>query len=131
MSDNAKVQNEVEECAHLMMQELTGGKIRPEDWHLWYLCERHGGAPVIAKALPAGQIAYWDGEDIVLDGGAPLADLLDALPEELAHRLSYDSARFESLNYALLHSHALQRSDFQERLGQCIAELWQARRVGI
>ena len=113
-----------------MMQELTCGEMRLEGWHLWYLCERHGGAPVIANSLPPGQVAFWDGEDIVLDGSASIPDLLEALPEELAHRLSYDSARFESLNYRIPHSLSLQRADFQERVGQRMAELWHAQRGG-
>ena len=120
-----QVDGEVEDCARLMFFELTGGAPRPEFWYRWYLCERHGGPPLIDPYLQARQIAYWDGEDIVIAAKAPLREIFDALPEELAHRLSgADATRFEPLNYCLRHASIVGRAEFQERVGQRVAELF-------
>lgn len=116
---------EIEECARRMFLELTGGAPRPELWYRWYLCERHGGPPLIDPCMQPRQVAYWDGEDIVIAARAPLREIFDALPEELAHRLSgSEAARFEPLNYDLLHAPKADRADFQERVGQRVAELF-------
>ena len=116
---------EVERCALAIFDELAGGSSRREAWYPWYLCERHGGAPLVADCLPKGQIAYWDGDDIVIDASAPLMEIIAALPEELTHRLSSaHSERFERLNEALPFSRSLVRADFQERVGQRVAELF-------
>ncbi len=108
-----------------MFLELTGGRPRPENWYVWHLCERHGGEPLLDGIMPPGQIAYWDGEDIVIDACADLADIFAALPEELAHRLSSrETPRFEPLNHELRHAAALTREDFQELVGQRVAALF-------
>src|SRR4051812_14865621 len=94
------VEREIEECARLMFLEITRGAPRPEAWYRWYLCERHGGAPLIDPYLPARQVAYWDGADIVIAAKAPLEEVIQALPEELAHRLGgVEAPRFEPLNH--------------------------------
>jgi hypothetical protein len=119
------INGEVEECARHVFLELTRGTPRPEPWYRWYLCERHGGAPLIDPCIPPQQVAYWDGDDIMIAAGAPLPAIIDALPEELAHRLSgTDAARFEPLNYLLRQAPALARSEFQERVGQRVAQLF-------
>ena len=121
----AQVEREADWCAWIMFQELTGGKPRPELWYCWYLCERHGGAPLVDRRMSKGQIAYWDGDDIVLDSSAPLHEIIAALPEELAHRLSSrETPRFEPLNYFLRHAPVVDRSTFQEMVGQRVAELF-------
>jgi hypothetical protein len=115
---------EVEECARRVFFELTKGSPRAEPWYSWYLCERHGGAPLVAP-IPKRQVAYWDGDDIVVAAGAPVPDIIDALPEELAHRLSgVDATRFESLNYLLRRAPTLNRTDFLERVGQRVAQMF-------
>ena len=120
---------EAERCAMAMLLELTGGRPRPEGWYAWHLCERHGGAPLLDAAMPAGQIAYWDGEDIVIDAWANLAEIVAALPEELAHRLSSrETPRFEPLNDELRYAAFLTREDFQELVGQRFAALFAAHR---
>ena len=120
-----QVEREVEDCARQMFLELTGGAPRAELWYRWYLCERHGGAPLIDPYIPARQVAYWDGEDIVIAARAPLHEILNALPEELAHRLSgTDALRFELLNHYLRHARAVGRVEFQERVGQRVAQLF-------
>lgn len=119
------VEREVETCALRMFNELTRGAPRPELWYRWYLCERHGGKPLIDPFMPIKQVAYWDGEDIVIAGRAPISEICDALPEELAHRLSgADAPRFEPMNYDLRHAPALGRQEFQERVGQRVAQLF-------
>ncbi len=129
------VEQEAEFCARLMFVELTGGRLaRAEPWYVWFLCERHGGAPLVDAAMRFRQVAYWDGEDIVIDGRADPGDVIAALPEELAHRLSSrESARFEPLNFALQHAHTVERAAFQEMVGQRVAALFvQAReRTGL
>ena len=124
-----KIDLEVKMCADSILRELTGGKVRPEAWRVWFLCEKHGGAPVIARNLPSGQVAFWDGEDIVVDGAASLKDVIAALPEELTHRLGYASERFETLNYELQHSQRLPRTELQELVGQRVASLYEAKRM--
>ncbi len=120
-----RLQLEVEDCARRMFVELTGGAPRREFWYSWYLCERHGGTPLVDPSLPAGQVAYWDGVDIVVAGEAPIPEIVRALPEELAHRLSGAAAsRFEPMNYFLLDASQLDRTEFQERVGQRVAELF-------
>ena len=124
---SAETNGEVEECARRMFLELTRGTPRKEPWYLWYLCERHGGPPLIDPGIPVRQVAYWDGDDIVVAARAPVPAIIDALPEELAHRLSgADAPRFEPLNYLLRRAPALSRSDFQERVGQRVAQLFAA-----
>lgn len=116
---------EVEDCARRMFVELTGGAPRAERWYRWLLCERHGGPPLVDPWLPAKQVAYWDGDDIVIAAKAATHDIVRALPEELAHRLSSAaSPRFEPMNYFLRHASALGRVEFQERVGQRVAELF-------
>jgi len=116
---------EIEECARRMFLELTGGAPRPEFWYRWYLCERHGGAPLIDPSMPARQVAYWDGDDIVIAARAPLHEIFDALPEELAHRLcGAEATRFEPLNHDLRHAPNVGRAEFQERVGQRVAQLF-------
>ena len=124
-----KIELEVEECADTILLDLTEGKARREGWHLWYLCERHGGAPLIASSLPRGQIAFWDGEDIIVDGSAPLSEVIAALPEELTHRLCYASERFETLNYQLQYAREMPRNELQELVGQRVAAIYGKRRV--
>lgn len=125
--EKALIEQEADWCARVMFQELTGGKPCPEFWRLWYLCERHGGPPLLDRRMPKGQIAYWDGEDIVLDVFAPLDELVAALPEELAHRLSSrETPRFELLNYYLRYAPFVDRVTFQEMVGQRVAELFAA-----
>src|SRR5438067_2053014 len=70
------VEREVEECARQMFIELTGGAPRPEPWYRWYLCERHGGSPLLDPYMPVRQVAYWDGCDIVIATRAPLPEIL-------------------------------------------------------
>ena len=123
------VEREVETCALRMFYELTRGAPRLEIWYRWYLCERHGGKPVIDPLMPARQVAYWDGEDIVIAGGASIHEICDALPEELAHRLSgADAPRFEPMNYSLRHAPIVGRTEFQERVGQRVAQLFNEAR---
>lgn len=118
----AGVEWEADYCADLMFQEITGGKLRPEAWYVWYLCERHGGPPLLDPSLPPAQIACWDGEDILIAVHASLFEIIAALPEELAHRLSSrETARFEFLNYTLQHALSIPRADFQEMVGQRVA----------
>ena len=120
-----RIAREAETCAVEMFLELTGGAPRPELWYRWFLCERHGGAPLVDPLMPSGQIAYWDGEDIIVDGRAPIAEVVKALPEELAHRLSSrETARFERLNALLRSARTIERSAFQEMVGQRVAELF-------
>jgi hypothetical protein len=120
-----QVDREVDNCARCMFLELTGGTPRSEYWYRWYLCERHGGPPLVDPFMAARQVAYWDGEDIVIAATAPLAEILNALPEELAHRLSgAEASRFEPLNYWLRHVANVGRAEFQERVGQRVAELF-------
>ncbi len=124
-----KVEQEAHDCALRMFLELTGGRPRPENWYVWFLCERHGGSPLLDPCMIPGQIAYWDGEDIVVDGSALLETVVAALPEELAHRLaSHESPRFEPLNYRLRSAHAVTRTEFQEMVGQRVAELFASKR---
>jgi hypothetical protein len=119
------VDREIEDCARRMFIELTRGAPRRDLWYGWYLCERHGGPPLIDPWIPAKQVAYWDGEDIVIAAKAPIREIVDALPEELAHRLaSAGAARFETMNYLLRYSRALDRTEFQERVGQRVAQLF-------
>jgi len=121
----ADITGAVEECAKRVFFELTRGAPRTEPWYPWYLCERHGGAPLVDPAVPPRQVAFWDGDDIVVAADAPVPAIIDALPEELAHRLSgVDALRFEPLNYLLQRAPALNRSDFQERVGQRVAQLF-------
>jgi len=116
---------DVEDCARQMYLELTQGAPRAEAWYRWYLCERHGGPPLIDASLSSRQVAYWDGEDIVIAATAPIQEILDALPEELAHRLSgADAPRFEPLNYTLRHARTVPRAEFQEKVGQRVAQLF-------
>lgn len=120
-----EILREAEECASLVYLELTGGRERREAWYLWFLCERHGGAPLIDANMPDGQVAYWDGEDIVVDAMAPQDEIVAALPEELTHRLtSRDAQRFELANYMLTCSCRVDRSVFQEMVGQRVAALF-------
>jgi hypothetical protein len=119
------IDREVEDCARRVFVELTRGRPRSEPWYCWYLCERHGGPPLIAPSVSPRQVAYWDGEDIVVAARAPMNEIVRALPEELAHRLSgSDTARFEPLNHLLQHAPAMGRAEFQERVGQRVAELY-------
>lgn len=118
-------EREAARCAQEMFREITGGRPRPEPWYAWYLCERHGGPPLIDGKMPAGQIAYWDGEDIVIDAGASVAEIAVALAEELAHRLSSrETPRFEPLNAGLHHASEFGRAGFQEMVGQQVARLF-------
>jgi hypothetical protein len=122
-----RLEQEAETCAGAMFREITNGRSRPEAWYRWYLCERHGGEPLVDEQMPPGQIAYWDGEDIVVDGRAAIPEVARALPEELAHRLSsYETPRFEPLNYILRHAHHIERRAFQEMVGQRVAALFAA-----
>ncbi len=74
-----------------------------------------------------GQVAYWDGEDILVDGRAPIAEIAAALPEELAHRLcSRETPRFEPMNGCLRYAYAVERAVFQEMVGQRVAALFAA-----
>ncbi|HZO87745.1 MAG TPA: hypothetical protein VFB38_05340 [Chthonomonadaceae bacterium] len=121
------VEREAAYCAERMVQEITGGRLRPEAWYRWYLCERHGGPPLLDAGMPRGQVAYWDGEDIVLDACAAITDIAAALPEELTHRLSSrETPRFEWLNSHLKHAHSVGREVFQEMVGQRVAALFSA-----
>jgi hypothetical protein len=121
-----QVEREAAHCAGTIFREITGGRPRPEDWYRWFLCERHGGPPLIDVQMPPGQIAYWDGEDIVIDGRASIAEIAAALPEELAHRLSSpETPRFETLNDALRHAPSVGRAAFQEMVGQQVAALFE------
>jgi hypothetical protein len=122
-----RLEQEADTCAGAMFREITNGRSRPEAWYRWYLCERHGGSPLVDGKMPRGQIAYWDGEDIVVDGQAAIPELAKALPEELAHRLSSrETPRFEPLNYLLRHAHRIERRAFQEMVGQRVAALFAA-----
>lgn|GEM_PF-2971993 len=119
------VRREADECAGMVFRELTGGRVRKEPWYLWFLCERHGGEPLIAPEMPTRQIAYWDGEDIVVDAAAPREELIAALPEELTHRLtSRETPRFEPANYRLRWACLVDRTIFQEMVGQRVADLF-------
>jgi len=123
-----EIEREAHRCADVVFSELTGGAPRPEFWYRWFLCERHGGAPLIDNAMTAGQIAYWDGEDIVIDGRAAIELIAAALPEELTHRLSSpESPRFEGLNFTLRYAHRVGKIEFQELVGQRVADLFAAR----
>ncbi len=122
---NPRVAYEAELCAHAVFHELTKGMPRSECWYRWYLCERHGCTPLFDPKIPPRQIAYWDGEDIILDPKAPISEICAALPEELTHRVSSrDTARFEYLNNNLRHANSIPRDDFQEMVGQRVAELF-------
>ena len=123
-----RIELEVEECADTILLDLTEGKFRREGWHVWYLCEKYGGAPLIARSLQPGQIAFWDGEDIIVDGSAPFSEVIAALPEELAHRLCYASERFETLNYQLRYAREMPRNELQELVGQRVAAIYQTRK---
>ena len=128
-SFKARVQREIELCAHSVFLELTRGRIRNDLWYGWFLCERHGGQPLIDPMMHPKQVAYWDGEDIVVAGKASIREIALALPEELAHRLSgADSCRFEPMNFSLRYSLNVARNEFQERVGQRVAELFAQRR---
>jgi hypothetical protein len=94
------VEQEADECAGMVYLELTGGKVRGEEWYLWFLCERHGGEPLVDGAMPRGQVAYWDGEDIVVDGRARPAN----------HRLRW--------------APSVDRATVQEMVGQRVAALF-------
>lgn len=121
------VEREAAYCAGLMFQEITGGHLRPQAWYRWYLCERHGGPPLVDGQMCRGQVACWDGEDILVDGRASIAEIAAALPEELVHRLSSrETPRFEPLNYQLRHASAVGRAAFQEMVGQQVAALFAA-----
>ena len=121
----AGLAGEVEECAHGVFLELTRGAPRTEPWYGWYLCERHGGVPLLDPDMPTRQVAYWDGSDIVVASRAARQEIGAALPEELAHRLTSSSAlRFELMNYRLRYARFLDRADFHERVGQRVAELF-------
>jgi hypothetical protein len=125
-----RIEREAAYCAGLLFQEITGGRPRPEAWYRWALCERHGGPPLVDEQMPPGQVAYWDGEDILVDGRAPIAEVAAALPEELAHRLSSrETPRFERLNCRLRHAPAVGREVFQEMVGQRVAALFAAARL--
>ena len=116
---------EAEQCARAVFHELTHGTPRRECWYRWYLCERHGGAPIPDPYMPPKQVAYWDGEDIVVATNAPMSEICKALPEELTHRLSSrETPRFENLNYSLRYAASVPRDDFQEMVGQRVAELF-------
>jgi hypothetical protein len=122
---SALVEREADECAGVVYHELTGGKRRREKWFPWFLCERHGGEPLVARDMPRGQIAYWDGEDIVVDAEASSEDVLAALPEELTHRLtSRETSRFEPVNYRLKYCSGVDRATFHEMVGQRVAALF-------
>lgn len=126
----SRVEWEADYCAEVMFQEITGGQPRAEAWYGWFLCERHGGPPLIDPYMPPAQIACWDGEDILIASGAPLAEIVAALPEELAHRLSSrETARFEFLNYTLQHALTVSRAVFQEMVGQRVAARFAAHRT--
>ncbi len=119
------VAREADECAGMVYREITAGKLRNEKWYLWFLCERHGGEPLVDCRMPHGQIAYWDGEDIVVDGRASSEEVLAALPEELTHRLtSRENARFEPANHRLRYAALIDRATFNEMVGQRVAELF-------
>ena len=119
------VEREADECAGLVYNELTGGRKRREPWYPWFLCERHGGEPLVDARMPRGQIAYWDGEDIVVDACAEHEEVFAALPEELAHRLtSRETPRFEFANYRLKWAWNVDRATFQEMVGQRVAALF-------
>jgi hypothetical protein len=119
------VEREADECAGMVYLELTGGKTRGEEWYLWFLCERHGGEPLVDGAMPRGQIAYWDGEDIVVDARARSDEVIAALPEELTHRLtSRETPRFEPANHRLRWARLVGREIFQEMVGQRVAALF-------
>lgn len=122
-------EREAAHCARVVFREIMGRLPRSEAWYAWYLCERHGGPPLVDSQMHPNQIAYWDGEDIVIDGRASIADLVAALPEELTHRLtSRETPRFERMNDGLQHAHAVGREVFQEMVGQRVAALFaQAR----
>jgi len=119
------VEQEADECAGMVYLELTRGRMRREEWYLWFLCERHGGEPLVDGTMPHGQIAYWDGEDIVVDGRAPSDEVVAALPEELTHRLtSRETPRFEPANHRLRWAPFVDRATFQEMVGQRVAALF-------
>jgi hypothetical protein len=119
------IEREADECAGMVYLELTGGKTRAEAWYPWFLCERHGGEPLVDGAMPHGQIAYWDGEDIVVDATAPSDEVTAALPEELTHRLtSRETPRFEPANHRLRWAPSVDRATFQEMVGQRVAALF-------
>ena len=119
------VEREADECAGMVYLELTGGKTRGEEWYLWFLCERHGGEPLVDGSMPRGQVAYWDGEDIVVDGRAASEEVIAALPEELTHRLtSRETPRFEPANHRLRWAPSVDRETFQEMVGQRVAALF-------
>lgn len=122
------IEREAVLCALAMFREIAGPHgPRPEAWYRWYLCERHGGPPLVDGRMPPGQLAYWDGEDIVVDSRAAIADIAAALPEELAHRLcSRETPRFEPLNALLRHAPQIGREAFQEMVGQRVAALFAA-----
>lgn len=123
---------EVERCARAMYHELTQGRPHGEGWYVLYLCERHGGFPLLDPQMPKGQIAYWDGEDIVVDPTVDANEIISALPEELAHRLSSaETSRFEALNDSLKHLPTVSRYDFQERVGQRVAQLFDMGRASV
>ena len=125
LASNRLAKREAEYCAWVLFLELTGGALRPENWYIWHLCERHGGPPLLDGIMPPGQVAYWDGEDIVIDACADFNEIFAALPEELAHRLSSrETPRLEPLNYDLRHAASLTREEFQELVGQQVAALF-------
>jgi hypothetical protein len=129
-SEKRRVEREADHCADMMFHELTAGSPRPEAWYVWYLCERHGGPPLLAPEMPVAQVACWDGEDILIAARAPIAEIIAALPEELAHRLSSrETPRFEPMNYTLLYAHIVPRADFQEMVGQRVAARFAAFRA--
>lgn len=126
------VEREAEYCAEVMFQEMTGGCPRREAWYVWYLCERYGGPPLMDPTMETAQVACWDGEDIIVAARAPLAEIVAALPEELAHRLSSrETARFECLNEGLCHAHTMSRADFQEMVGQRVAARFTTHREAV
>jgi hypothetical protein len=121
------VEQEAERCARALFYELTGGHPRQELWYRWYLCERHGGPPLLDPKMHPRQIAYWDGEDIVIAPKAPLEEIAAALPEELAHRLtSPETPRCEPMNHTLRYAHTVSREMFHEMVGQRVAALFEA-----
>lgn len=130
-----EVRLEAEWCAWEILQEVVGtGSAFSPLWRdqaiAWYLCERHGGRPFLMPLPDTRLIAFCTGEDIWVNVHAAIREILDALPEELAHRLSVASPRFERLNRHLHAAHQCDRRVFLELVAQRFSALFTGHTTG-
>jgi hypothetical protein len=86
-----------QKCAEHICQDLMPRGTPRTFGALVYLCEQHGGTPLIDPVIPADRGGRCVGGEIILSPHCSLSDYQEIIPHELVHRLA-DEPRWEGLN---------------------------------